>query len=61
MVQVQSSWFPYIDRNPQSWVANIFEARAEDFIKATHRVHHSAAHPSRLKVRVLPSGGQLPR
>lgn len=53
MVQVQSTWFPLFDRNPQSWVDNIFEAKAEDFIKATHTVHRSAEHPSRIEVRVL--------
>lgn len=38
MVQVQSSWFPVIDRNPQSFVPNIYKARPEDFVKATQRV-----------------------
>jgi putative CocE/NonD family hydrolase len=38
MVQVQSTWFPLIDRNPQTFVPNIFEARAEDFRPATHRI-----------------------
>ena len=53
MVQVQSSWFPFVDRNPQKYVPNIFEAKAEDFIKVTNRVHRSAQHPSRIRVRVL--------
>lgn len=53
MIQVQSSWFPYIDRNPQSWVANIFQARPEDFIKATHRVYHEPTHPSSLTLPLL--------
>lgn len=53
MVQVQSSWFPLIDRNPQKFVPNIFEATEKDFIKATHRVYHSKAAPSLLKVEVL--------
>ncbi len=39
MVQVQSSWFPYLDRNPQKWVENIFQAQSDDFIKANHRVY----------------------
>lgn len=39
MIQVQSTWFPLIDRNPQTFVPNIFEARAEDFQKATQRVY----------------------
>lgn len=44
MVQVQSTWFPLVDRNPQEYVDNIFEANEEDFIKATHRVYHSPEH-----------------
>ena len=53
MIQVQSSWFPFVDRNPQKWVDNIFEADAEDFVPATHRVYFSKEHPSRLEVGVL--------
>ena len=49
MVQVQSSWFPYIDRNPQSWVGNLFEAGPEDFVKATHRLYYGDERPSRLR------------
>lgn len=58
MVQVQSSWFPFIDRNPQRYVANIFEAKAEDFVKATHRLHRGPEMPSRLEIRVLPAADQ---
>ncbi len=54
MVQIQSTWFPLVDRNPQKWVDNIYLAEPEDFVKATHRVYHSEAHPTRLKVGVLP-------
>lgn len=39
MIQIHSTWFPYIDRNPQKYVDNIFEAEAEDFIKSTISVH----------------------
>ena len=39
VIQVQSTWFPYIDRNPQKYVENIFEANEEDFIKSTIRVY----------------------
>ena len=46
MVQVHSTWFPLIDRNPQKYVDNVFEAQPGDFIKATHRVYRSAEHPS---------------
>jgi len=54
MVQVQSSWFPLTDRNPQTFVPNIFEARREDFVRATMRVYHGAGRRSRIDVRVLP-------
>jgi hypothetical protein len=53
MVQVQSTWFPLIDRNPQKYV-DIYNARESDFQTATHRVWRSRANPSFLKVRVLP-------
>ncbi|WP_207435853.1 CocE/NonD family hydrolase [Sabulibacter ruber] len=53
MVQVQSTWFPLVDRNPQKFVPNIYQAKAEDFQKATHRVYHSAQQPSYIKVKVL--------
>ena len=52
MVQVQSTWFPLIDRNPQTFV-NIMKADEKDFKKATHKVYTSKEHPSYLKVRVL--------
>jgi uncharacterized protein len=42
MVQVQSSWFPLYDRNPQTFVPNIFLAKPEDYKKATQRVYHSS-------------------
>ncbi|MBL9124938.1 MAG: CocE/NonD family hydrolase [Planctomycetaceae bacterium] len=53
MVQVQSSWFPLVDRNPQSFV-DIYTATDADFVKATQRVYRSADRPSRLVVRVAP-------
>jgi len=56
MVQVQSSWFPLVDRNPQTFV-NIPTAKPEDFRKATQRVYRSANAPSSLAVQVLPAGG----
>lgn len=55
MVQVQSSWFPFIDRNPQSFVPNIYQARDSDFIKATQRLYRDGAQPSALHVQVLPA------
>jgi putative CocE/NonD family hydrolase len=53
MVQVQSSWFPLYDRNPQTWVPNIFTARASDFRAATHRVYRTARYPSRVELPVV--------
>jgi hypothetical protein len=53
MVQVQSTWFPLIDRNPQTFV-DIPNARPEDFQVATQRVVRSKAQPSHIEVRVLP-------
>jgi uncharacterized protein len=53
MVQVQSTWFPLIDRNPQTWVPNIFEAKASDFKAQTHRIHRSARYPSHLRLAVV--------
>jgi uncharacterized protein len=52
MVQVQSSWFPVIDRNPQTFVPNIFAAKPEDFRAATHRVFRSPTLPSRISFPV---------
>jgi hypothetical protein len=51
MVQVQSTWFPLIDRNPQTFVENIFLAKASDYRPATQRVFRSKEHPSHI---VLP-------
>lgn len=52
MVQVQSTWFPMVDRNPQRFMA-IAEATEDDYQIATHRVFVSPEHPSHLRVRVL--------
>jgi putative CocE/NonD family hydrolase len=54
MVQVQSTWFPLIDRNPQLFVPSIYKATAADFRKATQRVYSTAALPSHLVLPVLP-------
>jgi len=51
MVQVQSSWFPLYDRNPQTFVPSIMEAKTSDYRVATHRVHVSADLASRLDLR----------
>jgi putative CocE/NonD family hydrolase len=53
MIQIQSSWFPLIDRNPQKYVDNIFLAEDNDFTKATHRVYHSVENQSFIEVRVM--------
>ncbi|HXG44170.1 MAG TPA: CocE/NonD family hydrolase [Gemmatimonadales bacterium] len=53
MVQVQSTWFPLYDRNPQRFVPNIFEARPGDFRAATHRIWRSPRFPSHLELPVL--------
>ena len=53
MVQVQSTWFPIIDRNPQKFVANIFEAKESDFQKATQRIYRTKQNPSRVEISVM--------
>lgn len=57
MVQVQSTWFPLVDRNPQSWVENIFLAEDEDFVAAEHRVYRDAKHPSVVRFGALAPAG----
>jgi len=52
MVQIQSSWFPLIDRNPQTFV-DVYHATEADFRKATQRVYRSATEGSFLEVNVL--------
>jgi predicted acyl esterase len=52
MVQVQSTWFPLVDRNPQKFV-DIYNATETDFQKATHRVYRSGDQGSYIKVGVL--------
>ncbi len=53
MVQVQSSWFPMFDRNPQTFI-DIYHAKEADFRKETHRVYHSPGHPSHVSAGTLP-------
>ncbi len=53
MIQVQSTWFPLSDRNPQRF-ENINQANASDFQKATERVYHTSTLPSQVKVLTLP-------
>jgi hypothetical protein len=54
MVQVQSTWFPLIDRNPQKFVPSIYQAKAADFTKATQRVYSTPSLPSHLVLPVMP-------
>ena len=54
MVQIQSSWFPLYDRNPQTYVDNIFYARHDDYVKATQSVFRSAEKPSAVWLPVVP-------
>jgi hypothetical protein len=56
MVHIQSTWFPFIDRNPQKFVPNIFEADEEDFVKVINRVYRSEPYPSHIEVGVLEAG-----
>ena len=53
MIQVQSSWFPVIDRNPQKYVPNIFEAKESDFIKAEQRIYFSKQYPTYVELPVM--------
>jgi putative CocE/NonD family hydrolase len=54
MVQIQSSWFPLYDRNPQTFVSNIFFAKATDYIKATQSVYRSVDRASAILLPVVP-------
>lgn len=51
-IQIQSSWFPLIDRNPQRFVPNIFEAKPEDFQIATQRIYRSQRYPTHIELPV---------
>jgi putative CocE/NonD family hydrolase len=54
MVQVQSTWFPLYDRNPQTFVPNIFFAKASDYAKATERVYHAVGEASCIDLPIVP-------
>src|SRR5256714_9916594 len=54
MVQIQSSWFPLYDRNPQTFVDNIFWAKPEHYRKATQRVYRAGAQATAIALPVLP-------
>jgi putative CocE/NonD family hydrolase len=53
MVQVQSTWFPVIDRNPQKFVPSIYEAKPDDYLKATQRVYATPEMPSHIELPVV--------
>ena len=56
MVQVQSTWFPLIDRNPQKFVPSIYQAAEGDFVKATQRIYSRPDMPSHIVLPVVSSG-----
>jgi len=53
MVQVQSSWFPLYDRNPQTYVPNIFFARPADYVKATQTIYHAPGEASFIELPIV--------
>jgi len=53
MVQIQSSWFPLYDRNPQTFVKNIFWAKPDDYRKATQRVYHAPGQASFIELPLV--------
>ena len=58
MVQIQSSWFPFIDRNPQTYIPNIFLAKPSDFVKATHQALEPY-YPVSVRVTDQPLAGDI--
>jgi predicted acyl esterase len=54
MIQIQSTWFPLVDRNPQTFT-DIYSADEKDFQSATHRIHRGGDHATRLLVGRLPN------
>ena len=53
MVQVQSTWFPVIDRNPQKFVPSIYQAKPGDFLAATQRIYSTPQMPSHIVLPIL--------
>src|SRR6185437_4061047 len=56
MVQVQSTWFPLIDRNPQTFTPSIYAAKARDFVPATQKVYAAPGLASRIVLPIVPAG-----
>ncbi|NRA60821.1 MAG: CocE/NonD family hydrolase, partial [Psychrobium sp.] len=52
-IQIQSSMFPFIDRNPQKYIDNIFNATEDDFVKATHKIYHGKKHASSISFKTI--------
>jgi predicted acyl esterase len=52
-VQIQSTWFPLIDRNPQTFQASVFHASASDYQAQTHSVYHTSEFPSAIVIDVV--------
>jgi putative CocE/NonD family hydrolase len=59
MVQIQSSWFPIFDRNPQSFVPNIFLATQKDFIKSTQKIYHNNKYSTCIELPVVKADAKL--
>jgi putative CocE/NonD family hydrolase len=59
MVQVQSSWFPLYDRNPQTFVPNVFFAKPDDYVKATERVYHAQGAASAIELPIVRPDGSI--
>jgi len=53
MIQIQSTWFPLYDRNPQTYVPNIFWAKPSDYKKAVQRVYHSVENASFIELPLV--------
>jgi uncharacterized protein len=53
MIQVQSTWFPLIDLNPQKFIANIFEAKETDFTRATHKIYFTSQFPTYVELPMM--------
>ncbi len=58
MVQVQSTLFPLYDRNPQTFVPNIFEAKAANYQKATQRIWHTSGEASYISLPIVPAANE---
>ena len=60
MVQIQSSWFPLIDRNPQTFVANIFAAPDSAFVPATQKIYRGVGRATSIELPVVTSRPLVP-